>query len=602
VSLSNPTAPEDDKPAPKKKAKRVITVEERERDFVIGMIALVLALTTLPHLFGYAVPKAGYRFVGTAYNIDDYLVYLSWLQQTAHGAFYIRNLFTTDQQPALLFNFLLSTMGWLIRVTHWSPQAVIEAVRIVGTVVLLVLIYNFYRFCIPDNRSARLTAFALACFSSGFGWAVWRIWANDNHGLHAPIDAWQPEAFTFTSIYTNVLFVVSTSFIIGVLYGMLLSVRTGKMRYAVIAGLCGFVLGDIHSYDVLHVCAAWGLFLVIWSILRWRSGILRLWVHSLLALGLTMITTGWVYHVFETNPVFKSRAESPTLTPPFYYYVAGYGFVFLFVIVAAVMLFWRRWKAAKMLAPTADDKDAPEGIETLQAKEIGWADRASLLFVWCWSIAGFIIIKAPFNFQRKMLMGEHIPLCLLAGWGAAVLTRRLSKPARIAVLTLFVAATFPSNALFIRRDMVHMSRNKSETQQWPVLSPGFIGGLDYLRDQVPQNAPVLSIPFYATYVPGFTGHAVWAGHWSETPNYGTRVQELIEAFDVNTPEPARMAFLQSTKCQYLLYLTKTTGAEYTDKHGRVHQYVDLATNPPSYLKPVYSNKEFTVFRIDLPPQ
>lgn len=596
-SSTAPAALEDVKNQ-QKKPKRVITVEERERDFVIGMIALVLALTTLPHLFGYAVPKAGYKFVGTAYNIDDYLVYLSWLRQTAHGAFYIRNLFTTDPQPALLFNFLLTVMGWIMQVTHWSAQATIEFVRIVGAVGLLFLIYRFYRFCIPDNRAARLTAFGFVCFSSGFGWTSWRMWANDNHHFNTPIDAWQPEAYTFTSIYVNVLFVIATILIVGLLYGMLLSVRTGKMRYAALAGLCGFIMGDIHSYDVLHVCAAWGLFLVVWSILRWRRGIRRLWVHTLMALALTLPTTLYVYYAFVTNPVFKSRAGSPTMSNRFDYYIFGYGLVFIFAVVSAIMLWRRRQEAAKELKPTADDKDAPDGIETLQAKEIGWADRASLLFVWCWAIAGFLVIYVPAKFQRKMLMGEHIPLCLLAGWGAAVLTRKLSKPARIAVLSVIVAASFISNGFVIRRDIVHISRNRSETQQWPILSDKFVAALDFIADQTPPDATVLSIPFYATYVPGYTGHVVWCGHWSETPLYDQRVGELIQAFDSTTPDAEREAFLKSTGCRYLLYLTKASDSSYTDKHGVVHGYMDLSTNPPPYLKPVFRNSEFTVFQIN----
>lgn len=598
MTPSNTQAPIDARPT--KKAKRVITVDERERDFVIGMIALVLALTTLPHLFGYAVAKAGYRFIGTAYNIDDYLVYLSWLQQTSHGAFYIRNLFTTDHQPALLFNFLLSFLGWMVRVTHWAPQTAIEVTRIGGAIVLLTLIYRFFRYCIPENRAARLTAFAFVCFSNGFGWVVWRIWANDNHFLHAPIDAYQPEAFTFTSIYDNVLFVIATIFIVGVLYGLLLSLRTGKMRYAVIAGLCGFILGDIHSYDVLHVSAAWGLFLVVWTILRHGRGVGPIWLRSIVALALTLITTLWVYYVFQTNAVFKSRAESPTLSSPFYYYMAGYGIVFIFAIVAAVLL-WRRRQDAKIV-PGSTDPDAPTGIETLLARESGWADRASLLLVWCWAIAGLSVIYLPFQFQRKMLMGVHIPLCLLAGWGAAVLMRRLSKSARIATLALLVAATFPSNAFLIRRDMVHMTHNRSETQEWPVLSPDFSAALDYLRDDTPANATIVSLPFYATYVPALTGRVVWAGHWSETPDYGNRVQALITAFDIHTPDSTRENLLASTHCRYLLYLTKPAGASYTDKLGRVHQYTDLASHPPAYLKPVYSNQEFTIFKIDLPRQ
>ena len=391
-------------------------------------------------------------------------------------------------------------------------------------------------------------------------------------------------------------------------HSLLLAVRTGKMRYAVIAGVCGFIMGDIHSYDVLHVSAAWGLFLVIWTIFRWRRGVRRLWVHSLLALAMTMPTTLYVYHSFQTNPVFKSRADSPTLSSPFWHYILGYGLVFIFAVVSAVMLVLRRREEAKALAATASngkststaaidsDTDGPEGVETMQAKKMGWADRASLLFVWCWSIAGFLVIYVPTRFQRKMLMGEHIPLCLLAGWGAAVLTRRLSKPWRILVLSLIVGATFVSNGFVIKRDMLHIRLNESETQLQPILDPQLLDALDYVSTQIPKDDPIVSIPFYFTYIPGLTGHTVWCGHWSETPMYEERVGQTWRAFESTTSDADRETFLKSTQCRYLFYVTKPFS--YTDKHGRVHVFMDIASNPPPYLHVVHTNSEFTIFQID----
>jgi hypothetical protein len=478
----------------------------------------------------------------------------------------------------------------------------------------------------PDNRSARLTAFGFVCLSSGFGWINWRHWQMINPP-GSPIDAWQPEAYTFTSIYVNALFVVATILIVGLLFSMLKAVRTGKMRYALIAGACGFIMGDIHSYDVLHVSAAWGLFLVVWTIFRWRRGIRRLWVHSILALALTMPTTLYVYHAFRTNPVFNSRAESPTMSSPFYHYVLGYGLVFIFAVVSAVMLVLRRREEAKRLVATNEngasisitpvpedgeswppgtghepvspvdvDKDGPDGIETIQAKKMGWADRASLLFVWCWAVGGFLVIYVPAKFQRKMLMGEHIPLCLLAGWGAAVLTRRLSKPLRITVLSLLVAASFVSNGFVIRRDMNHVRLNQSETQLQPVLDPMLLGALDYIKTSVPIDEPIVSIPFYFTYIPGLTGHTVWCGHWSETPLYNERVPATFRAFDASTTDANREAFLKSTGCRYLLYVTKSF--RIPDKNGHERVFMDLASNPPPYLHVVYTNSEFTIFQID----
>jgi len=55
---------------------------------------------------------------------------------------------------------------------------------------------------------------------------------------------------------------------------------------------------------------------------------------------------------------------------------------------------------------------------------------------------------------------------MLAGWGAAMLLRNLQPTVRIAVAGLLVAASAPSNALFLLRDMNHLqltSRNVRST-------------------------------------------------------------------------------------------------------------------------------------------
>jgi len=195
-----------------------------------------------------------------------------------------------------------------------------------------------------------------------------------------------------------------------------------------------------------------------------------------------------------------------------------------------------------------------------------------------------------------MLMGEHIPLCLLAGWGASVLLRRCSKPVRITALTLIVAASFVSNGFVIRRDMMHVSHNRSETQLFPIMDPQLIDALNYIKAQPPVDAAVVSIPFYYTYIPGLTGHTVWCGHWSETPRYEERVAQTFHAFESTTSDEDRKAFLEGTGCRYLLYVTKSFSV--TNKQGKTHTYMDIASNPPSYLHVVHSNSEFTIFEIE----
>jgi hypothetical protein len=285
-----------------------------EKTYVAGIIALVLLLTSLPYLFAYSVSS---NFVGQIYNIVDFSVYLSWTRQAADGHFGTLNLFTTVKQHGYLFNSLFLLLGTVVRLTGFAIPIVFQIFRLMGAVLLLWLAYIICRLVYPASIYARLTSFGLIALSSGFGFLYWPKWANNNAG-HFPVDVWQPEAFTFLSIYTTVLFVVATIFILAAFYNLVRGEMTDKYIYGVYAGLCGLVLGNIHSYDVLHIAAAWGVYLVAVSIAE-RKFDVRRWTRALVAGALTLPSTVYQYWVFQHEPVFRARAMTQTLSPSLFY-------------------------------------------------------------------------------------------------------------------------------------------------------------------------------------------------------------------------------------------------------------------------------------------
>ncbi len=550
-----------------------------ETRIVVGVILLTLFLTGLPYLLGYYITPPGTQFIGTAYNIDDYCNYLSWLRQAMDGHFFLRSLFTTDPQKGLEFNVFFWLLGRLAHHAHLSPQAVLQMARVGGSLALLILIYRFYRFVLPSDLPARLTAFGFACLGSGFGWVTWAHW-HDKNLPGSPVDAWQPEAYTFLTLYTSALMTVSTCLILGALYALLLGEQTGKWRYPVIAGVCGAILGNMHSYDVLHLSAAWGLFLVVWTVIKRGRGVAKSWARGVLALALTLPTTVYQYLVFQRETVFRQRANVPTLSPAFWHYALGYGLVFLLALFALFVF-------ARRTAPPASSPKTETG--------------PPLLFPACWAVAGLLVIYLPVAFQRKMLMGEHIPLCLLAGVGAAYLTARLAPRARTVALTCLVLLSCPSNLLFLTRDITHLETDRSETLQFPYLTDTLVDTFHWVAANTPPDAAVVGSPALCAYLPGYTGHPVWAGHWAETPRYAEKIQLFNRFSDSETPDADRQAFLRSTHARYLLYANDVSGG-YVTRRGEPRQFVDLAHVPPPYLVPVYRNKDDTLFRITLGPQ
>ena len=574
-----------------------------ERRLITFLITLTVFVTCLPYAWGYflapVMGEGGHDsfFIGTAYNIDDYCNYLSWLRQMADGHFFLHNLFTTDAQKDLEFNVFFWLLGRFMALTHCGPQLALQVARVGGGLGLLWLISRFYRYCLPNNVPARLTAFGFACLSSGFGWTVWTHWQDKN--TNAPVDAWQPEAYTFLSIYTSALMTVSTVLILGALYALLLGEQTGRWKYAIIAGVCGGILGNMHSYDVLHLSAAWGVFLVVLTIIRRGRGMAQSWLRAVVALALTLPTTLYMYYVFNAEAVFHKRANVPTLSPAFWHYVLAYGVVFLLAVLAGVLVV-RRNAPAPIGMGQGSNKDraslATSGSPLPSAGEGVGASSLPLLFALCWAVGGFLVCYLPFAFQRKMLMGEHIPLCLLAGVGAAWLADKLKPQVRTFALAALVLVSLPSNVFFLVRDFRHLQHNRSETHLSPFLSASLVDVYHWVRANTPPDAAIVGFPGLCTALPGEAGRAVWAGHWAETPSYGQKDIEFADAFDKLTPDSDRQAFLASTHAQYLFYPNDLSQATFK-RHGELHAFVELTTAPPPYLTEVYKNERFTVYQV-----
>lgn len=579
-------SPDTQRNKKEKKPKRKITIEDREKDVVLLISAFTLAISTIPHFMGFAISPKG--FIGSPYNVDDYLVYLSWLYQTSHGHIFLQNLFTTDRQSTLLFNLLYSVMGLVKMATHLSGPMVLELMRLVGAAGLLAMIYRFYKVCMPNDRAARLTAYGFSCLGSGIGWISWRLWQDKNFIYpNTPIDAWQPEAYTFLSLYLSALFSISTIFIIATIYNLYLSVKTNQIRYAIYGGICGFILGNIHTYDILHVIAAWGLFLVLWTLMHRGKGVARIWGYSIIAFLITLPSVLYVYWVLMTNPIFRARAQVATLSDPIMHYLTGYGLVSALAIAAFVIMLWLNYSQK---ASNQDNENIPFNT--------GWSDKTAQLLVFAWAIAGISVIYIPVDFQRKMVMGEHIPLCLVAGWGIAWLTRKIPRMPRGVLLTILVFATFPSNAFFIRRDLIHIRHNVSETNQWPVVTPDQLRALQFLDRYTPKDAAILAIPSEAAYIPGMIGRRVWAGHWGETPHISLKYGLFTTFTDPNTSDEERIQFLKDTKTQYFMYpkdIEKANDAKMQTRFMR-----DFYHNRPSYLGLIYDNRTYAIYRILIP--
>jgi hypothetical protein len=495
-----------------------------------ALILAVVLFTLLPYLFG-AWLSLGRKYFWINHNIDDNCVYLAWIRQAWEGHFLFREPLhyrpstAPFHKPLLLgnrHNSPLEGIACTVPVPRGTDGAgrclVMDAVAVVQT------------------ASARTVHACLRCGSrasrQGLGWLFWR-----DAGIDAPIDTWQVEAFTFLSLYLNPLFVVGTLLMTACIYDLWRAVQERRWVYTVRAGIWALLVGNIHSYDVIQVAGAWLAFLVVSSVVQRRFDRQR-WLMGLTAGAIGLPTVAYQYWLYRVDPIFRHRADVPTSAPPLWHVLAGYA-PLLILAVAAVWVTVRERR----------HREEP------------------FLLLFCWAVVGIGLqylprifsaagIHLPMNFERKMVMGAHLPLCALAGWGLWLLVRHLPARRALLVTALVIALTTPSNVRWLIRDAHNLIRNMANTgMHRAYMEPEEWEAIQWLARNTNPEEAVLTFPSFGVFVPPFAGNRVYVGHWGETPQFAERLRETLRFLDARRSDEERYELLRRARVKYIVAFT-----------------------------------------------
>ena len=563
------------------------TITRREILFVLIWAVLVAAVTMLPYIRAVQLTPPHHHFAGFIWGIDEGNVYLSWIRQAAEGRWLLRNPYTITEQNPHFFNILLVLLGKICAVTGLSPLIIFHAARLAGGIFLL---YAFYLLAaeLTENRRIRATALALASVSSGLGWIVYlQVRSSDNPlaaelSLH-PIDlaaGWQaqPEAITFPSMLLKPLFVVGMGLLCLVFKYGLRAARERSLRSTVVCGLLLLVLGNVHTYDILIAY----LVLLVWlgiaagqGRLQWRQAVGRYALLVLIGLPGPL----WGAYTAHVDPAYRAKImESLTLSARPVDYVVGYGLVLLLAVIGAVYVIRA---SRRRLRTDADSVASPD-----------------LLFMVVWVVLGFGLLYLPVSFQRKMIEGLHLPLCILAAVGIGeVLTRAtqrwLSAPV---VIVMLVVMTMPSNVLFVTDCLDHMSVNNLDLLRYLVppayLTDDEMAAARWLRDNTSEADVVLSSSLIGSHIPAYARCRVVAGHWSETLQFGQALAQ-VGYFYSSGHDPARQ--------REILALTQTTLVFYGPQErilqkGMVAGLIDPGVSLPQ-LKVLFDQGDVRIYQV-----
>lgn len=601
-------------------------VEVQMRRFAWRLGLALAFIAALPALIGWIVTPPGGRYLGFQLNVDDHMVYTAWMRQALEGRFLFDNRFTTDAQPGLTLHLYFLVLGWISKLL--GPAVTVTLAR-VGFTYLFVVIANRLILELRWKLFVSKLALFIVCVGGGLGFMLWQTFGvavsqpelNPIEGMIAalthrglPTDVWQPEGFVFPSMLTNSLFMVSLC-LIGLT--AIAIVRCRQSWRPVLWGAAAFgILMNIHSYDVLLlaiVCV--GLLVATLACQPAQAedeppGVpTSAWALRVAVIGIGAVPAAlWFVHVLRNDPVFQARAATLTFTPSFRQIAVGYlpllilGFIGLAAEARSVRarigigLLVLGVAAMYLLAPPSKDAFWMSGPVWGCALGLGLAIVALLArpkpaenLVIAWAVLGLVAPYIPGLFQRKLLMGLAIPWAILAAAGLWVILRGLERSSRNLVAALAVLILAGTSLRWFTREIQLQRTNVSNTTLHPVILESDAVAIVRALDKVSrERTVVVAIPgvasptddpdvFRSPIIPdlnpilsGLAGVYTYAGHWSETPDYGKRRAESTRLFfDNGTTDEQRLAFLHGIGADYIVAPQPSAfpDAGFADLHG-----------------------------------
>ncbi len=541
----------------------------KTRGYYLTLGLLALALASVPYLYGALNTPKNLVYYGLTSNIDDCMAYFSWINEYASGKLAHRNLFSTEPNTPIVFYLWFGLLGLFSKAI--GTLGAFHLGRVLGGAGLLWAVYWLLNLTLTDERAKKL-AFGFVCFASGFGWLFGGFDPAKGFYLQ-PIDTFSPEAITFLSLGYSPLFAPMTALMVVFVAGLLRAEQTGRLKGLWPACLAGAILGNSHTYDVVPLFLMAGA----WTILRKPER--AAWVR-LVTLGVCCLPTA-LYNLIASrlDPLFKARVwgNEPTLTAPLWWVLLGLGLPLIFALVGLA----RRDRAA-------------------------FCSASAWKLMLCWLGAHLLAAYLPVPVQRKLLMGVHLPVCLLAGAGLSGLLGKLTGDFPRALGPIAVLLALPGTLLSVINDAARLDANVGSTAARPYLTQSEKDALDWLKTSATEGAvlvgpdpasakrfPFQLAPHLAPQVAGLSGRTVFNGHWSETLSYRRKFSQSLRFFLSDTDDDFRRTLCAENKISYVLSVNSLGAAELPE----ISPVVWTPENHPSWLEVAYQNPEITVFRV-----
>ncbi|MFQ5613134.1 MAG: hypothetical protein ACE5H9_13475 [Anaerolineae bacterium] len=480
--------------------------------WAIAWAGLVVGLSALPYIVAGLTAPPGWQFSGLLINPFDANSYLAKMRQGWQGNWLFHLTYTPEPHPgSFIFTFYLF-LGHLARWLGLPLIWVYHLARSLGGFFLLIAAYDFVALW-SERQAERRLAFVLIAVGGGLGWLGAALGAF-------PIDLWVPEGFTFYSLYANPHFPLAVGLMLVIFKQTLAPGQTGWRWLG--SGLAALALAVVQPFALLTVLAVLGILAgLTWA--RDRGLVLHLLGAGLAGSPILL----YDYTVSRANDALAAwSAQNVTPAPAVLDLILGYG---LLVPLAAIGF----WPALRRGSP-------PERLIAV------------------WAGATVILVYIPFALQRRLIIGLHIPLCLLAALAIyRHLAPRLSARALRRTIGGVVGVGLVGTLFIWLVPLIGARQSPAESGLTArlYLREEEVAALAWLRTHADAEAVILAPPRLGMFVPGLAGTRVFYGHPFETIEAEDK-RAQVEAFFAGTLSPAEQeALLRNNAVDYVVCRT-----------------------------------------------
>lgn len=486
-----------------------------ERRWVFVFALIVMSLTLIPYLLGFANQGEGWMFSGFILGIEDANIYTSVMQSGAEGEWLYISDYTIYPQEGLLVLFPYILLGKLLPPTasHTAFAALFHTFRFAAG---LVMVWGTYQFITAFIQEVRLRRWALAVstLGGGLGWLLILLGMEDWLG-DVPLDFYSPEAFGFLSLFGIPHLALARGLFLGGLGYYLFNRNLTGLK-----DLSGFKIGVLWLIlglaQPLTLGVAWvvvGAYLGLTWLLRrdnldtWKRYLQRALWAGVLSLPLLLFTT---YQLSTAPFALAWRAQNLIRSPHPLHYLAAYILILPLVYIGARQV-WR---------------------------EDFW--RGSLLVGW--GVVWPVLVYFPVNVQRRFGEGFWVVLTVLAFIG-------LDKFPKLKKRVSFFSITFLTTLLLFTGSVLAVS-NHAE----PVFMPADQAALyENLSTKIANDALVLAAFETGNHLPAWLPVQVLLGREPESIHIDQLRPRVAAFYTSATTDVERLALLNEFKIEYVFW-------------------------------------------------